>query len=119
MAEAIRAPRQLAIHHRQWVEVLDLSGDTHIMAARIEPGDTPYPRFPRAERRPCACGIIAQRCHQPDTCDYDPSRHLLISPLRLPSSMRRVAPDSTIWYPKNSRSASLRTLQSAANSYPA
>jgi hypothetical protein len=84
MAEAIRSPRQLAIHHRQRVEVLDLSGDTHIMAARIEPSDTPYPRFPRAERRPRACGIIAQWCHQPDTRYYDPSRHLLKSPLRLP-----------------------------------
>src|SRR6478672_1289477 len=109
MTEAVGAPRELAVNHRERIEVFDLGGDPHVMATRVETRDRPNPRFPRTERCPCAPRIVAQRCHQPDARYHDPSRHRCVPLCLSPRIVRRAATLSGYMLPRKASSASLRT----------
>ena len=59
MDEAAHPTRHLAVHRHGRVEILDLGGDLHVEAGRVEGGDPRDPGLARQEVRPVGRRVVA------------------------------------------------------------
>ena len=90
--EAVHAPRRLAVDPVRRIEVLQLAGEVHRVAARVEERDPAGARLARDERAPRRLDVVAERAHHPHPGDDDPlaGRFRLASPTS-PVRRRRAA----------------------------